>query len=65
MIITLTDATSGIKFEIDTNLISSCTFGKVTEIELTTGEKIFCRESSSEYLAAVGESVKAFFGGAK
>lgn len=65
MKITLTDK-DGIRFNIDTALIQTVVFGKErTEIKLTTGEELTCKENADAFLRKVGESVKDFFGGKK
>jgi uncharacterized protein YlzI (FlbEa/FlbD family) len=63
MIITLTDK-DGISFSVDTDHITSVCFKDGCTISLDTGERIPCRETAQEYLAKVGESYAAFFGGA-
>jgi hypothetical protein len=65
MKITLTDIDS-VKFDIDTAVIQTVVFGKErTEMKLTTGEKLTCKENADDFLRKVGESVKDFFGGKK
>lgn len=63
MKITLTDK-GGIRFDVDTAAIQTVVFGKErTEIKLTTGEELTCKENADAFLRKVGESVKDFFGG--
>lgn len=63
MIITLTDK-DGIRFDVDTAVIQTVVFGKErTEIKLTTGKELTCKENADAFLRKVGESVKDFFGG--
>jgi hypothetical protein len=65
MKITLTDI-DNVKFDIDTAVIQTVVFGKErTEIKLTTGEELTCKENADAFLRKVGESVKDFFGGKK
>ena len=65
MKITLTDK-DGIRFDVDTAVIQTVVFGKErTEIKLTTGEELICKENADAFLRKVGESVKDFFGGKK
>lgn len=63
MKITLTDK-DGIRFDVDTTVIQTVVFGKdKTEIKLTTGGELTCKENADAFLRKVGESIQDFFGG--